>query len=233
MRKFMFLIVIMVLALGLTLAGCVRDTTGTTNGAANGTANDANGTNGTNGTTNGATNGTTSQVAGTTAEQIYAYIREINEQARTITFDEVEMVSNSDTARRDQLGLVDNDFNNGYYRYNTTRGTRMLPLADNLAFDMDDLNAADLDFGSGIDYINGAISANNDNLYCLTIQDGQVVGVRNCENLSSYDLDNLNGLNGTNMDNLNDNINNINNINNNPTDINRNTGTTTAPNGIL
>jgi len=230
MRKFMLLLITLVLALGLLLTGCVRDTTGTNNGVTNngGTTNGTTGNDATNGTTN---NGTTSQVAGTTAEQIYAYIREINEQARTITFDELEMVSSSDSVRRGQLGLADNDFNDGYYRYNTSRASQMLPLADNLAYDMDDLNAANLDFGSGIDYINGAISANDDNLYCLTVQDGEVVSIRNCENLTFDELNNLNSINNG-INDLNNNVNNTtNNLNDN--NINRNTGNTTAPIGIF
>ena len=67
----------------------------------------------------------------------------------------------------------------------------MLPLADNLAFDMQDTAAGNLDYSSGIDYINGAIDAKRDNLYCLTVENGQVVSIRDWDNITAYDLDNM------------------------------------------
>lgn len=213
MQKFSLLVLTAVLALGLLFTGCARTNTlpgngvtnngGTTdtpadnntagNNGVNNNGVDNNGVNNNATEGNGTENGVTSRrVAGTTAQQIYGYVREINEQARTVTFEEVELVRSDDNTRRNQLGLGDTDFNNGLYRYNTARVSRMLPLADNLAFDMQDTVAGNLDYSSGIDYINGAIGAKRDNLYCLTVENGQVVSIRDWDNITAYDLDTMN-----------------------------------------
>ena len=86
--------------------------------------------------TNDTTNG---MVAGISGQVTYAYIREINGQARTVTLDQVELVNREDTARVSRLGLKDGDpMYEDFYIYNSRVQQRMYPLADNLVFDLAD-----------------------------------------------------------------------------------------------
>ena len=75
------------------------------------------------------------RVAGSTQEVIYAYVTEINQQARTVTVDPVEVLGANDLDRLNQLSLSRDDLNDGYYLYNGSLARRMLPLADDIEFD--------------------------------------------------------------------------------------------------
>jgi len=78
-------------------------------------------------------------VAGASGDVMYAYIREINGQTRTVMLDEVELVSQADSARVARLDLQgDKQMYGGSYVYNSRLQQRLYPLADGLVFDLMD-----------------------------------------------------------------------------------------------
>jgi len=78
-------------------------------------------------------------VAGASGDVMYAYIREMNGQTRTVMLDEVELVSQADSARVARLDLQgDKQMYGGSYVYNSRLQQRLYPLADGLVFDLMD-----------------------------------------------------------------------------------------------
>lgn len=79
------------------------------------------------------------QVAGASGNVIYAYIREINEQTRTVALDEVELISRTDSARTARLGLREgHQTYGGSYVYNNRPQYRLYALGEGLVFDLMD-----------------------------------------------------------------------------------------------
>lgn len=80
--------------------------------------------------------GAGAQVAGADQQVIYGYVLEVNEQARTVTVDPVELVAAEDVQRMNRLGL-DATLSGRSYAYNARRNYLMYALD----------RAADFDFG--------------------------------------------------------------------------------------
>ena len=76
-----------------------------------------------------------SRVAGSERELVYGYILEINDQANTVTVDQVELVSADNTQRINTLGLTAGDFQNGNYFYNARSDRSMFALDNDVTFD--------------------------------------------------------------------------------------------------
>ena len=77
------------------------------------------------------------QVAGAGQERIYAYIREINPQARTITVDQVEVVSRYNQDRLKQIGEKANlTAMDDWYLYNANTMRQMYALDTAAVFDL-------------------------------------------------------------------------------------------------
>ncbi|MDO4733169.1 MAG: hypothetical protein Q4B50_06625 [Bacillota bacterium] len=80
-------------------------------------------------------NGT--MVAGAEAESLYAYIREINGQARTVMLDEVELIPRTEKNRTSLLRLSDSvQLYGDSYVYNDRLQQRLYPLAEGLLLDL-------------------------------------------------------------------------------------------------
>ena len=79
-----------------------------------------------------------SQVAGADQQVIYGYVLEVNDQARTITVDPVELISGSDTQRLSQLGVNAAMGEGGSYAYNARRNFVMYSLDPAADFDFND-----------------------------------------------------------------------------------------------
>ena len=110
-------------------------------------------------------------VAGVSGQVIYAYIQEINGQARTVTLDQVELVDQADAARVTRLGLGDRDrMYKDFYIYNSRVQQRMYPLADNLVFDLADSDS------TGTSQSNTGSSSMTQNNTNSNQVDGQTVG---------------------------------------------------------
>ena len=80
--------------------------------------------------------GAGTQVAGADQQVIYGYVLEVNEQARSVTVDPVELVAAEDVQRMNRLGL-DATLSGRSYAYNARRNYVMYALD----------RAADFDFG--------------------------------------------------------------------------------------
>lgn len=145
-------ILLLLIGVLLTAAACGGNTGGNTGGQ----NSDQN--NGQNSGQNGGQ--ATSQVAGSERETIYGYIREINEQARTVAIDRVELLTGSDQDRLSQLGLDSSDLRNGYYAYNDGVDYTMFALDEWASLD---LSAMDAEYGPGVSGLNnsGAGGAGN------------------------------------------------------------------------
>lgn len=89
----------------------------------------------------GATAGT--QVAGADQQVIYGYVLEVNDQARTITVDPVELVAGADTQRRSQLGLGAALSGDRSYAHNARRNFVMYALDRTAEFDFSDSAAGE------------------------------------------------------------------------------------------
>lgn len=91
-----------------------------------------------------------SRVLGTESEIIYGYIKDCNQQARTITVDEVELITSADTNRVNQLGLRSSQFTNGYYVHNPAVGHTMYAIDSNIGLYFDAVkNSSDTQGTSG------------------------------------------------------------------------------------
>jgi len=89
------------------------------------------------GANSGITNTGNSMVAGENVTRIYAYIRDVNPQARTVTVDEVTVVEGSDDRTIGRMGPENAvDMMDGWYVFNPGRGRIMYPLASNVSFDL-------------------------------------------------------------------------------------------------
>ncbi len=109
-----------------------------------------------------------SRVLGTESEIIYGYIKDCNQQARTITVDEVELITSADTNRVNQLGLRSSQFTNGYYVHNPAVGHTMYAIDSNIGLYFDAVkNSSDTQGtsgnGSAGDFDNNKTTNNNIN----------------------------------------------------------------------
>ena len=85
--------------------------------------------------------GAGTQVAGADQQVIYGYVLEVNEQARTVTVDPVELIAADDAQRLDRLGLEATLSGHGY-AYNARRNYVMYALDRAAEFDFSDEDAA-------------------------------------------------------------------------------------------
>lgn len=85
--------------------------------------------------------GAGTQVAGADQQVIYGYVLEVNEQARTVTVDPVELIAADDAQRLDRLGLEATLSGHGY-AYNARRNYVMYALDRAAEFDFGDEDAA-------------------------------------------------------------------------------------------
>ena len=85
--------------------------------------------------------GAGTQVAGADQQVIYGYVLEVNEQARTVTVDPVELMAADDAQRLDRLGLEATLSGHGY-AYNARRNYVMYALDRAAEFDFGDEDAA-------------------------------------------------------------------------------------------
>ena len=116
-------------------------------------------------------------VAGVSGQVVYAYIQEINGQARTVTLDQVELVDQADAARVTRLGLGDRDrMYKDFYIYNSRVQQRMYPLADNLVFDLADSDSTGTTGTTGTSQSNTGSSSMTQNNTNSNQVDGQTVG---------------------------------------------------------
>lgn len=106
------------------------------------------------------------------AQTIYAYIVEINRQAKTITLDPVEVITAADTQRMKQLGLKESDLTEGHYLYNAKKQRKMYALDDYVYFD----------FGIGIEA--RSVAQNT-----ATVADGLIIGGGSSSLLSGAQYD--------------------------------------------
>ncbi|OPX83556.1 MAG: hypothetical protein A4E53_04573 [Pelotomaculum sp. PtaB.Bin104] len=66
-------------------------------------------------------------------KKILVFIKDYDEKARMLTFDEIEWILQSDTKRINELGLDANlDFPNGYYIYNESEREKSLKVTDDV-----------------------------------------------------------------------------------------------------
>ena len=85
--------------------------------------------------------GAGTQVAGADQQVIYGYVLEVNEQARTVTVDPVELVAAEDVQRLNRLGLEATLSDHGY-AYNARRNYVMYALDRAAEFDFGDEDGA-------------------------------------------------------------------------------------------
>ena len=85
--------------------------------------------------------GAGTQVAGADQQVIYGYVLEVNEQARTVTVDPVELVAAEDVQRLNRLGL-EATLSGRSYAYNARRNYVMYALDRAAEFDFGDEDAA-------------------------------------------------------------------------------------------
>lgn len=85
--------------------------------------------------------GAGTQVAGADQQVIYGYVLEVNEQARTVTVDPVELIAAEDVQRLDRLGLEATLSGHGY-AYNARRNYVMYALDRAAEFDFGDEDGA-------------------------------------------------------------------------------------------
>ena len=85
--------------------------------------------------------GAGTQVAGADQQVIYGYVLEVNEQARTVTVDPVELIAADDAQRLDRLGLEATLPGHGY-AYNARRNYVMYALDRAAEFDFGDEDGA-------------------------------------------------------------------------------------------
>ncbi|MBR2783212.1 MAG: hypothetical protein IKD93_03355 [Firmicutes bacterium] len=82
-----------------------------------------------------------SQVAGARQQVIYGYLLEVNDRARTVTVDPVELVKGTDSQRLARLGAALTEGGRSY-AYNARRNFVMYPLDPAAGFDFGGGNAA-------------------------------------------------------------------------------------------
>lgn len=82
-----------------------------------------------------------SQVAGARQQVIYGYLLEVNDRARTVTVDPVELVKGTDSQRLARLGAALTEEGRSY-AYNARRNFVMYPLDPAAGFDFGGGNAA-------------------------------------------------------------------------------------------
>lgn len=85
--------------------------------------------------------GAGTQVAGADQQVIYGYVLEVNEQARTVTVDPVELVAAEDVQRLNRLGL-EATLSGRSYAYNARRNYVMYALDRAAEFDFGDEDGA-------------------------------------------------------------------------------------------
>lgn len=102
-----------------------------------------------------------SQVAGADQQVIYGYLLEVNDQARTVTVDPVELIAAANIQRLNQLGL-DTARPDGQrsYVYNPRRNYVMYPLERTADFDFNDRDGGEGALSGGS---NGSMNGNGSN----------------------------------------------------------------------
>ncbi|QFG00255.1 hypothetical protein PB01_16355 [Psychrobacillus glaciei] len=76
-------------------------------------------------------------------EEILAYLTNYDEKTKSLTFDEIEWIDQSDTGRIKELGLdPESDFPSGFRVYNESEQTKSLKVSDDVEIDV--VNGANL-----------------------------------------------------------------------------------------